>query len=123
MGEIAEERIERMIDGKEPCGFVSSRRRAPNPEEAFGPKKPVKRIVQIVFAGNYEKRYDFYTDLDLQLGDFVVCDTFRGYSVGKVVSVLALTTKNKADKWIVQAVDVIGHAERMRDREISEMLG
>ena len=73
-----------------------------------------RRVVQVVFAGNYERRYDFYTDLDLQLGDYVVCDTFRGYSVGKVVSVLALTTSTK--------VDVIGHAERMRDREIAEML-
>jgi hypothetical protein len=83
---------------------------------------PLKRIVRVSFAGNLERQYDFFTDLNLELGDFVVCDTFRGYSVGKVMSILALTTKTKADKWIVQLVDVMGHAERMKDRELAEML-
>lgn len=95
-----------------------------NPEQCPLKKAaPVKRIVQVVFAGNYERKYDFFTDLDLQLGDFVVCDTFRGYSVAKVVSLLALTTNTKADKWIVQVVDVVGHAERMRGRELADLLG
>ena len=120
MGEIAEQQIERMIDGKSSCGPAHSKRSDPNPKEDFA---PVKRIVQVVFAGNYERKYDFFTDLDLQLGDFVVCDTFRGYSVAKVVSILALTTNTKADKWIVQVVDVVGHAERMRGRELADLLG
>ena len=82
----------------------------------------MKRIARVIFAGNYERQYDFFTDLDLKPDDLAVCDTFRGYSVGKVVSVLPLTTKTKADKWIVQPVDVMGHAERMKAREIAEML-
>ena len=81
-----------------------------------------RRIVKVVFAGNYERKYEFYTDLDLDLGEYVVCDTARGYSIGKVVSVLALTTATKADKWIVQKVDHCGHMERMAARELEDLL-
>jgi len=85
-------------------------------EETPGPK----RIVQIAFAGNFERLYDFFTDLDLKVGDPVVCDTFRGFSVGKVAEFVETSTK--ADKWIVQKVDVEGHEKRNRERELKEML-
>jgi hypothetical protein len=80
------------------------------------------KIVQVAFAGNYEVLYDFFTDLDsLQVGDPVVCDTSRGYSVGKVVRFVETSTK--ARSWIVQRVDAEGHRQRMAARELEEMLG
>lgn len=82
---------------------------------------PVKRIVQISFAGNLSYLYDFYTDLDLTVGDPVVCDTIRGFSVGKVMGFVETSTK--ATNWIVQQVDVEGHKARMLARELEEMLG
>lgn len=84
------------------------------------------KIVQIAFAGNYEVLYDFFTDLDdLQVGDPVVCDTARGYSVGNVARFVETSTK--ATNWIVQRVDVEGHQKRTEERrlakELEEMLG
>lgn len=83
--------------------------------------KRIKRIVQIAFAGNYEVLYDFFTDIDLQVGDPVVCDTARGYSVGKVSGFVDKSTK--ATNWIVQKVDVDGHKKRLEREELAEMLG
>lgn len=85
-----------------------------------------KRIVQVTFAGNNEVKYDFFTDLNnLQVGDPVVCDTARGYSIGKVIGFVETSTK--ARSWIVQRVDVEGHRARMEERrlanELAEMLG
>jgi len=84
----------------------------------------LNKIVQISFAGNTEVLYDFFTDLELQVGDPVVCDTVRGYSVGKAVAFIETSTK--VTSWIVQKVDVEGHKRRLqreRDRELEEMLG
>jgi len=84
-----------------------------------------RRFVQVTFAGNNEVLYDFFTDLQLQVGDPVVCDTIRGFSVGKVIGFVETSTK--ADRWIVQKVDVKGHKKRLeRERlakELEEMLG
>lgn len=89
-------------------------------------KTPVARIAQVTFAGNNEVKYDFFTDLEnIQVGDPVVCDTARGYSIGKVVALIETSTK--ARSWIVQRVDVEGHKTRMEERqladELAEMLG
>ncbi|ABO49724.1 hypothetical protein Dred_1190 [Desulforamulus reducens MI-1] len=84
-----------------------------------------RKIVQISFAGNYEVLYDFFTDLDLQIGDPVVCHTVRGYNVGKVVGFVDGSTK--ATNWIVQKVDVEGHMQRLakirQAKELEELLG
>ena len=84
-----------------------------------------KKIVQISFAGNYEVLYDFFADLDLKVGDPVVCHTVRGYSVGKVAGFVDSSTK--ATSWIVQKVDVEGHMQRLekirRAKELEELLG
>jgi hypothetical protein len=78
------------------------------------------KYVQIIFAGNYEAKYDFKTDLDLKVDDPVVCDTARGYSVGKVVGFVENSTK--ATNWIVQKVDVEGHQARLKlEMELAEM--
>ncbi|MEW5952657.1 MAG: DUF4326 domain-containing protein [Bacillota bacterium] len=88
-------------------------------------KPTIKQIVQVSFAGNLSYLYDFFTDLDLQEGDPVVCDTVRGYSVGKAVGFVETSTK--ATNWIVQKVDVEGHRARMKERraakELEELLG
>ncbi len=86
----------------------------------------MNKIVQVSFAGNTEVLYDFFTDLELQVGDPVVCDTVRGYSVGKVIRFIERSSK--ATNWIVQKVDVEGHKRRLeRERrlakELEEMLG
>ena len=82
-------------------------------------------IVQVTFAGNNEVRYDFFTDLDLKVGEDVVCHTVRGFGIGKVVG--HVDTSTKARDWIVQRVDVKKYkalVERERQaKEIDDMLG
>lgn len=74
------------------------------------------KYAQVAFAGNLESLYDFKTDLELQIGDPVVCDTVRGFSVGKVIHLA--DTSTKATNWIVQKVDAEGHKARMEEREL-----
>ena len=119
MGEIAEARIERMMDGKSPCGPAGVK--CPSAKADFLGRR--KRIVQVAFAGNYEVVYDFFTDLLVQVGDPVVCDTARGYSIGVVAGFVGQS--NKAVKWIVQRVDVEGHKARLERElhyDLAEML-
>ena len=84
------------------------------------------KIVQIVFAGNYEVLYDFFTDMSgLKPGAIVVCDTSRGYSCGTVVGFIESSTK--AERWIVCVVPVETHQMRMaavrrQAEELAEML-
>lgn len=94
----------------------------------FTKKEPVKRIVQIAFAGNHERLYDFFTDIeDLQNSEWVVCHTLQGYSVGRVVKYIETSTK--ATNWIVQRVDVEGHKAKLElererlNKEVEDMLG
>jgi len=87
--------------------------------------EPVKKIAQVTFAGNNEVRYDFFTDLDLKVGEDVVCHTVRGFGIGRVVG--HVDTSTKARDWIVQKVDAERYkvlVERDRQaREIDDMLG
>lgn len=108
-------------DNPDDCEGNCNERQCP-----LGKKETVTRIVQVTFAGNNEVKYDFFTDIpDIQVGDPVVCDTARGYSIGKVVGFVEASTK--ARSWIVQRVDVEGHRARMEERrladELAEMLG
>lgn len=62
--------------------------------------------------------YAFLTDLELNIGDSVVCDTSRGLSVGKVVrhqdkNQITASDKRKAVKWVIQKVDLTAHNQRM----------
>jgi len=95
------------------------------PESCPLEKEIVKKIVQVTFAGNNEVRYDFFTDLDLNVGEDVVCHTVRGFGIGRVVG--HVETSTKARDWIVQKVDVERYkalVERDRQaREIDDMLG
>ncbi|GMB00896.1 hypothetical protein [Pelosinus sp. IPA-1] len=76
------------------------------------------KIVQIAFRGNYAKLYDYFTDLDLSVGEPVVCETGSGYSIGTVAGFIPVSKNAKA--WIVQKIDVEGHKQRQELRELLE---
>lgn len=61
------------------------------------------QCVEVIFAGNYQAKYSFMTDLVLQVGDQVVVDTSRGYSVGRVVGLEG--DESKATKWVALRID------------------
>jgi len=70
------------------------------------------RCAEVIFAGNYEAKYSFLTDLVLQVGDQVVCDTSRGFSVGRVVSLEGDTSK--ANRWVVSRIDEAAFREKVK---------
>lgn len=79
----------------------------------------MEKVVGVKFSGTYST-YAFKTDLDLKVDDLVVCDTSRGYSVGKVAGG---TDVSKATKWIVQKVDVAAfEARKAKEAELEKML-
>ena len=56
--------------------------------------------------------YNFYTNLDLQVGDVVVCDTAIGLSVGVVSGVNIQNLRFKPSKWIVDQVNMDSYMVR-----------
>lgn len=64
--------------------------------------------IQVRLSENFgkwtEKIYDYYTELDLAIGDIVVVDTVYGAALGKVES-FKEANKNSVLKWVVQKVD------------------
>lgn len=76
------------------------------------------KIAQIIFKGNTCKSYDYFTDLDLTVGEPVVVETGSTFSVGTVQKIID-ESKN-AKSWVVQKVDVAGHKERKALREMLE---
>lgn len=76
------------------------------------------KIVQIAFKGNLAKLYDYFTDLDVVVGEPVVVETGSAFSIGTVQG-FVLESKN-ARSWIVQKIDVDGHKQRVALRELLE---
>jgi hypothetical protein len=79
------------------------------------------KAVRVVFpdrpAGKYASgEYDFRTDLDLNVGDLVVCDVcYQGencYTNGRVIRVMEQPS-TKAVKWVVQKIDLEAHMKRL----------
>lgn len=70
------------------------------------------QCVEVIFAGNYEAKYSFLTDLVLSVGDQVVCDTSRGFSVGRVVGLEGDTSK--ANRWVVCRIDEAAFREKVK---------
>lgn len=68
------------------------------------------KVARVKFNGS-EKFYDFKTDLELSVGDLVVCDTAVGYSIGNVVTLAPL--KEVDYKWIVCKIDLTAHRQRL----------
>ena len=69
----------------------------------------MNKIVAVKFTQG-SNTYDFFNDLDVKLGDTVVCDTAYGLSVGTVVGLK--DTSPRATKWIVDKVDLSRHIAR-----------
>ena len=76
------------------------------------------KIVQIIFKGNHAKSYDYFTDLEVTVGEPVVVETGSTFSVGTVEG-FVVNSKN-ARSWIVQKIDVEGHKQRQELRELLE---
>lgn len=82
------------------------------------------RQVGVTFINTYggtSKQYCFKSDLDLQIGDKVVCDCSTGLSVGEVVNIHDEVT-TKATRWVVQKVDLTEHKAKMeRQRALANL--
>jgi len=65
----------------------------------------------VKFQGT-SKHYHFITDLDLQEGDTVVCDTAVGITVAAVIRIEE-EVSSLATKWIIDKVDIDTHKRRM----------
>jgi len=76
------------------------------------------KIAQIAFKGNLAKLYDYFTDLDVSVGEPVVVETGSTFSVGTVQKIISESKNARA--WIVQKIDVEGHKERKALRELLE---
>ena len=74
------------------------------------------KIAQIAFRGNYAKLYDYFTDLDIAIGEPVVVENGSTFSIGTVASFI--NESKNARAWIVQKIDVQGHNERCTWREL-----
>lgn len=63
------------------------------------------KIVKVIHpTDTSKKQYNFKTNLDLLLGDIVICDTKKGIVTGIVVSLEG--NNNQATRWIFDKVDI-----------------
>jgi sporulation protein YlmC with PRC-barrel domain len=77
------------------------------------------KIVSVLMEKSYSnKNYSFYTDLELEVGDKVVCDTVNGLVVGEVKEINVKTPSAKVTKFIVDKIDIKGHQLRLEREEI-----
>lgn len=69
------------------------------------------------------KDYVFKCDIDVQEGDLVVCETARGYGVGKVVGEEVRESRRKiASAWIVSKIDLTAHKARLeKEKRMAEI--
>lgn len=78
----------------------------------------MNQFVSITFDNNeYGKEYMFRNDIpDLTIGDKVVLDTQRGFSVGTVMGFEEHEPDHiKVGKFVVQKIDTHSHSERLRN--------
>ncbi|MEK4427699.1 hypothetical protein MHB54_00415 [Paenibacillus sp. FSL M7-0802] len=78
------------------------------------------KIAMVKHNGN-SKEYAFKTDINLNIGDLVVCDTAYGYETGRVQNI---TDQDywAARRWIVSRIDTKSHVERVKkEKKISEI--
>jgi hypothetical protein len=80
----------------------------------------ILNVAVVQFPSGY-KNYHFKNDIeDLKKGDTVVVDTINGMAVGLVVGFEDASVK--AEKWVVQKVDLEKHLERIeRENKIKEL--
>jgi dolichyl-phosphate-mannose--protein O-mannosyl transferase len=79
--------------------------------------------VGVQFKGS-STEYTFFTDLeDLKVDDYVVCDTRIGVSLGQVANLYVSEEQaSKANKWIIQKVDMTAHEARMEKMKKAESI-
>jgi hypothetical protein len=67
------------------------------------------------YVGGNDTIYSFKHDIDLQIGDTVVCDCTTGLAVGYVTTLTGGNTVDKpiSTRWIVQRVDMGIHKARL----------
>ncbi|KAF6620567.1 hypothetical protein HFE03_07900 [Paenibacillus sp. EKM102P] len=78
------------------------------------------KIAMVKHNGN-SKEYAFKTDINLNIGDLVVCDTANGYETGRVQNI---TDQDywATKRWIVSRIDTKSHVERVKkEKKISEL--
>jgi sulfate adenylyltransferase subunit 1 (EFTu-like GTPase family) len=69
--------------------------------------------VGVQFKG-HPTEYIFSTDIELKVGDMVVCDTRYGLSIGEVINLeVSEEQALKSCKWIVQRIDMAAHEARL----------
>jgi hypothetical protein len=62
------------------------------------------KSVLVKFNSN-TKPYEFKTDLNLNIGDIVVCDTAMGFTIATVCALNKSPTK-LAKKWVLDKIDI-----------------
>jgi len=80
------------------------------------------KIAVVRFPNQYgqSKKYEFKTDIELQVGDKVVCDTAMGYTVADVVEIKE--DSSIAKKWIVSKIDLTAHLIRLeKEKKLAEI--
>lgn len=58
------------------------------------------------------KLYDYFSDIDVEVGDYVLVPTPYGPKAALVYKVIS--TSKKAEKLIIQKIDVKGYAKRKK---------
>ncbi len=76
------------------------------------------KVARIAFKGNLAKLYDYFTDLEVAVGEPVVVETGSTFSVGTVQGFVSESKNARA--WIIQKIDVEGHKQRQALRELLE---
>lgn len=69
-------------------------------------------ITKVRLYGAPTKLYDYFSDLDTEVGDYVLVPTPYGPKVAVVKKVVSAS--DKAEKLIIQKVDVNGYAKRKK---------
>ncbi|WP_413986374.1 hypothetical protein [Paenibacillus polymyxa] len=78
--------------------------------------------IALVKHNGSQTPYAFYTDIELNKNDLVVCDTQKGYETGRVIKVANSVQGVKPTRWIVSKVDTKKHVERVeKEKRISEL--
>ncbi len=70
------------------------------------------QIAKVIIYGAPAKSYDYYSDIDVEAGDYVLVPTPYGPKVAKVTKIVS--TSDKAEKLIIQKVDVKSYAKRRK---------
>ncbi len=70
------------------------------------------QIAKVILEGAPAKLYDYFSDIDVEVGDYVLGPTPYGPKVAKVKKIVS--TSDKAQKLVIQKVDVKGYVKRKK---------